>query len=99
MLGIYVNLLLLTVLASAEIIPSNVLHKRQAKMEIKKDNLGYSDEMFNIDTLAGIGLGKRSSPTPTRPRYALIVNLEDLVEGLDRSAQKVRARFNRFHEI
>lgn len=23
---------------------------------------GYNDEMFNFDTLAGIGLGKRSGP-------------------------------------
>ncbi|CAD5210237.1 unnamed protein product [Bursaphelenchus okinawaensis] len=95
-LRIYVNLLLLTVITTAELIPNTILNKRQAKVEIKKDNMGYSDEMFNIDTLAGIGLGKRSSPSPrhhNKPHYILI-DVDDLQERLN-----YRPKFSRFHQI
>uniref|UniRef100_A0A915DIN2 Uncharacterized protein n=1 Tax=Ditylenchus dipsaci TaxID=166011 RepID=A0A915DIN2_9BILA len=57
LLAFYLNLAQMSV--SAEYLPT-VLVKRTWKYDKKDAPIAYSDEMFNFDTLAGIGLGKRS---------------------------------------
>ncbi|KAI1728139.1 hypothetical protein DdX_00295 [Ditylenchus destructor] len=51
---------------SADFLPTLAL-KRNWKYEKKDAPLAYNDEMFNFDTLAGIGLGKRSGGHSEKP--------------------------------